>query len=47
VGNQNQAEFDYVPGRSREEPLPLRTFEEKEFEEVEQSYAETSAKQEA
>jgi formate dehydrogenase subunit beta len=47
VGNQNQEEFDYVPGRSREEPLPLRTFEEKEFEEVEQSYAETSAKQEA
>jgi formate dehydrogenase subunit beta len=47
VGNQNQEEFDYVPGRSREEPLPLRTFEEKEFEEVEQSYVETSAKQEA
>ncbi len=47
VGNQNQAEFDYVPGRSREEPLPLRVYQEKEFEEVEQSYAETSAKQEA
>jgi formate dehydrogenase subunit beta len=47
VGDKNQEEFDYVPGRSREEPLPLRTFEEKEFEEVEQSYAETSAKQEA
>jgi formate dehydrogenase subunit beta len=47
VGNQNQEEFDYVPGRSREEPLPLRVYEEKEFEEVEQSYVETSAKQEA
>jgi formate dehydrogenase subunit beta len=47
VGNQNQEEFDYVPGRSRDEPLPLRTFEEKEFEEVEQSYVETSAKREA
>jgi formate dehydrogenase subunit beta len=47
VGNQNQEEFDYVPGRSREEPLPLRVYQEKEFEEVEQSYAETSAKQEA
>jgi formate dehydrogenase subunit beta len=47
VGEKNQEEFDYVPGRSREEPLPLRVYEEKEFEEVEQSYAETSAKQEA
>jgi formate dehydrogenase subunit beta len=47
VGNQNQEEFDYVPGRSREEPLPLRVYQEKEFEEVEQSYVETSAKQEA
>ncbi|MGD9116900.1 MAG: hypothetical protein PVJ61_06990 [Dehalococcoidia bacterium] len=47
VGGQNQEEFDYVPGRSREEPLPLRVYQEKEFEEVEQSYLETSAKQEA
>lgn len=47
VGNKNQEEFDYVPGRSRDEPLPLRVYEEKEFEEVEQSYVETSAKQEA
>jgi formate dehydrogenase subunit beta len=46
VGDRNQAAFDYVPGRSREEPLPLRVYEEKEFEEVEQSYLETSAKQE-
>jgi len=47
VGNQNQAAFDYVPGRDINEPLPLRVYEEKEFEEVEQSYLETSAKREA
>jgi formate dehydrogenase subunit beta len=47
VGNKNQEEFGYVPGRSRDEPLPLRVYEEEEFEEVEQSYVETSAKQEA
>jgi formate dehydrogenase subunit beta len=47
VGNKNQEEFDYVPGRSRDEPLPLRVYEEKEFEEVEQSCAGSSAKQEA
>jgi formate dehydrogenase subunit beta len=47
VGSQNQAEFDYVPGRSREEPPPLRVYEEAEFEEVEQSCAGASARQEA
>jgi formate dehydrogenase subunit beta len=47
VGNQNQEEFNYVPGRSRDEPLPLRVYKEEEFEEVEQSCLETSAKQEA
>jgi formate dehydrogenase subunit beta len=47
VGNKNQEEFDYVPGRSREEPLPLRVYEEEEFEEVEQSCAGASAQQEA
>jgi len=47
VGNKNQEEFDYVPGRSRDEPSPLRVYEEEEFEEVEQSYVKTSAKQEA
>jgi formate dehydrogenase subunit beta len=47
VGNQNQEEFDYVPGRDINEPLPLRVYEEKEFEEVEQSHLETSAKREA
>jgi formate dehydrogenase subunit beta len=47
VGNRNQEEFNYIPGRSLDEPLPLRVYEEEEFEEVEQSYVETSAKQEA
>jgi len=46
VGSQNQEEFNYVPGRSRDEPLPLRVYQEEEFEEVEQSYAATSARQE-
>lgn len=46
VGSQNQEEFGYVPGRSRDEPLPLRVYEEEEFEEVEQSYARASAQQE-
>jgi formate dehydrogenase subunit beta len=47
VGGQNQEEFGYVPGRSREEPPPLRVYEEEEFEEVEQSRAGASAQQEA
>jgi formate dehydrogenase subunit beta len=47
VGDRNQEEFGYVPGKSRDEALPLRTYEEEEFEEVEQSYAGTSAQQEA
>jgi len=47
VADRNQEAFGYVPGRSLDEPLPLRVYEEEEFEEVEQSYVETSAKQEA
>jgi formate dehydrogenase subunit beta len=47
VGDRNQQEFNYVAGRSREEPLPLRVYNEEEFEEVEQSYVESPAKQEA
>jgi formate dehydrogenase subunit beta len=47
VGNKNQEEFDYLPGRSRDEPLPLRVYEEEEFEEVEQSCAGASAQPEA
>ncbi len=47
VGDRNQKEFSYVPGRSIDEPLPLRVYQEEEFEEVEQSHAGTPAKQEA
>ena len=47
VGDRNQEEFGYIPGRSLDEPLPLRIYREEEFEEVEQSHVETSAKQEA
>jgi formate dehydrogenase subunit beta len=34
IGQQVQAEFDYVPGRDVEEPLPLVTFREDEWMEV-------------
>jgi formate dehydrogenase subunit beta len=34
IGAQVQAAFDYVPGRSLEEPLPLVTFRESEWTEV-------------
>ena len=37
VGDRNREAFDYVPGRSVDEPLPLTTFEREELEEVEQS----------
>jgi formate dehydrogenase subunit beta len=47
VGDRNQAAFDYHPGRSKEEPLPLRFYQEEEFEEVEDSYAGVSAREEA
>jgi formate dehydrogenase subunit beta len=46
VGDRNQEAFDYVPGRSVDEPLPLTTFEEEELLEVEQSYTGVSARQE-
>jgi formate dehydrogenase subunit beta len=46
VGDRNQEAFDYVPGRNVDELLPLTTFEQEEFLEVEQSYAGASAKQE-
>lgn len=43
TADRNQGEFDYVSGRKRDEPLPLRVFEEAEFEEVEQSYIDTKS----
>jgi formate dehydrogenase subunit beta len=47
VADRNQAAFDYHPGRSKEEPLPLRFYREEEFEEVEDSYAGIAAVKEA
>ena len=41
VATKNQEAFDYVPGRSIDEPPPLRVYE------VEQSHAEAFVKQEA
>ena len=46
VGSKNQKAFDYVPGRSADEPLPLRVYQDREFEEVEQSGARTPAPEE-
>ena len=46
VGDRNREAFDYVPGRSVDEPLPLTTFEQEEFEQVEQSCGTVSARQE-
>jgi len=46
VGDRNQEAFDYVPGRRMDEPLPLTTFDEEEFLEVEQSYTGVSSQQE-
>ena len=45
VSDRNQKEFNYVPGRSGDEPLPLRVYKDSEFEEVEQSYVEAPASQ--
>jgi len=46
VADRNQKAFEYTPGRSLDESPPLRVYGEKEFEEVEQSHAEASAKRE-
>jgi formate dehydrogenase subunit beta len=35
VGEDVQGVFDYVPGRTLEEEIPLKTFETEEYEEVE------------
>ena len=47
IADRNQEAFQYVPGRSREEPLPLRVYQEEELQEVEDSYASTLAGGEA
>jgi formate dehydrogenase subunit beta len=35
IGDKTQKDFHYVPGRDREEPLPLQNYVEDEFHEVE------------
>jgi formate dehydrogenase subunit beta len=34
IGQRVQSDFEYVPGRSLEDPLPLVTFKADEWEEV-------------
>jgi formate dehydrogenase subunit beta len=46
VAHRNQELFNYIPGKSLDESLPLRVYGQHEFEEVEQSCVETSAQQE-
>ena len=41
VADQAQAVFDYEAGRSREEPLPLVTYQTDELHEFERPYVET------
>ena len=43
IGDQTQKLFNYEPGRSREEPLPLITYQTDELHEFEQPYVETYA----
>ena len=38
IADETQGLFDYVAGRSLEEPLPLKTYEEDEFHEVEDAH---------
>jgi len=45
VGDRNQEAFGYLSGRSIDEALPLTTFEQGEFQEVEQSHSVFSAKE--
>jgi len=41
VADKTQKLFDYVPGRNIDEPLPLVTYKEEEFKEIEMPYVET------
>ncbi len=34
VGSDTQSNFDYVPGENKDEPLPMVTFKEEEFQEI-------------
>jgi formate dehydrogenase subunit beta len=41
VGEKAQKTFDYLPGKDKEEPLPLVAYKEEEFHDVEKPYVET------
>lgn len=44
VADKTQQLFNYVPGRSKEEPLPTVVYQEEELQEVEMPYSETYVK---
>lgn len=44
VADEAQRQFNYVPGRSKEEPLPAAVYQEEELGEVERPYFETYAR---
>ena len=46
VGDRVQKVFNYVPGASIEDPLPILVYEEEELKEFEKQYIETYSKQE-
>ncbi len=46
VADKNQNLFDYVPGKNREEALPLVAYKEEEFKEIVKPYLETYQKKE-
>jgi formate dehydrogenase subunit beta len=46
VGENAQKVFDYMPGRSKDEPIPLVAYQEEELQDVIKPYVETYVKQE-
>jgi formate dehydrogenase subunit beta len=46
VGENAQKVFDYIPGRSKDEPIPLVAYQEEELQDVIKPYVETYVKQE-
>lgn len=46
VGENAQKVFDYIPGRNKDEPIPLVAYQEEELQEAIKPYVETYVKQE-
>jgi len=46
VGEDAQKVFEYIPGRSKDEPIPLVAYQEEELQDVIKPYVETYVKQE-